>query len=67
MLSRYDRIVLSLIALALAVIALNPWLAPGHVSAQGGVMQVDIVGVGGKLVSKTANFPGRLPVELYGK
>ena len=65
MLSRYDRIVLTLIALGLAVVALNPWVAPGYVSAQGGVVQVDIVGVAGKAVLSTYQN-GTLPVEIVG-
>ncbi|MBI3127897.1 MAG: hypothetical protein HYZ11_09860 [Candidatus Tectomicrobia bacterium] len=60
MLSRYDRIVFSLIALALAVIAMNPWVAPGYVSAQGGKVDVNVVEFAGTLFSEP-NVKGRLP------
>ncbi|MBI3024091.1 MAG: hypothetical protein HYY66_00155 [Candidatus Tectomicrobia bacterium] len=72
MLSRYDRMVLSLIALALAVIALNPWVAPGYVSAQGGVMDVNIVAFSGVrltdyyLKTKATELPG-IPVIVGNK
>ena len=65
---KIDRVILAVIAVALTVIALNPWVAPGYVSAQGqgGVVQVDIVGVGGRAVSKTTYIAGTLPVEIKG-
>jgi hypothetical protein len=70
MLSRYDRIVFSLIALALAVIALNPWIAPGYVTAQSRTMDVNIArvsSVAGVLDVNIARiggnrFSGPLPV-----
>lgn len=40
--SRYDRIVWTVIALALAVIALNPWIAPDALHAQSRTMDVNI-------------------------
>lgn len=46
----FDRILFSVIAAALAAIALNPWLAPGLTHAQMARMDVNIVAVGGKSV-----------------
>ena len=43
----YDRIVWTLIAAALVVIAMNPWIAPGILNAQSDVVKVDIVRIGG--------------------
>ena len=60
---KIDRVILAVIAVALTVIALNPWVAPGYVNAQGGVMQVDIVGIAGKAIFPTPN-DGTLPVEV---
>lgn len=60
MLSRYDRMVLTLIALALTVIAINPWVAPGYVSAQGGTMDVNIERFSNKLL-EYPRIEGRLP------
>lgn len=44
----FERTVWFTIAAALSVIALNPWIAPGRLSAQTGVMKVDIVKLEGK-------------------
>ncbi len=46
----YQNVVWTVIALALTIIALNPWLAPGGLGAQG-VMQVDVVGVAGERIN----------------
>lgn len=62
---KIDRVILAVIAVALTVIALNPWVAPGYVQAQGGMMRVDIVGVAGKSVLSTYQN-GTLPVEIVG-
>ena len=68
MLSRYDRIVFSLIALALAVIAMNPWIAPGYVSAQGTAAKVNIAEIGGHTVhlplSKLTDDVSGIPVII---
>jgi len=60
-----DRVILATIAIALVVIALNPWLAPAISQAQSGVMRVDIVGVAGKSLIRTYQ-DGTLPVEIIG-
>ncbi len=39
----YDRIVWTAIAVALVVIAMNPWIAPGILNAQSGIVRVDLV------------------------
>lgn len=61
-----DRVILAVIALALSVIAVNPWVAPGYVQAQGGVVQVDIVRVEGKTISNKLDDFGVLPVRVKG-
>jgi hypothetical protein len=64
---KIDRVILAVIAAALTVIALNPWVAPGYVQAQGGVMQVDIVKVDGLyLFDKDRNPRRGLPVVVMG-
>ncbi|OGL62013.1 MAG: hypothetical protein A3J27_12140 [Candidatus Tectomicrobia bacterium RIFCSPLOWO2_12_FULL_69_37] len=69
---KIDRIILSLIALALAVIAMNPWVAPGYVTAQGRTMDVNIVEVSGVpitnyyLDSKVTKLQG-IPVVVLTK
>lgn len=50
--SFYDRIVLTVIALALAAIALNPWLAPGPTQAQSRVMDVNIAQINGASLNR---------------
>ncbi|MBI3024089.1 MAG: hypothetical protein HY618_03105 [Candidatus Tectomicrobia bacterium] len=66
MLSRYDRMVLSLIALALAVIALNPWVAPTSSQAQGGKVDVNIVEVRGKPLLNFDMVPSMRGTDLPG-
>ncbi len=46
----YRDIVWTVIALALSLIALNPWLAPGGLSARG-VMEVDIAKIGRRSIA----------------
>ncbi|MBI3129712.1 MAG: hypothetical protein HYZ11_19060 [Candidatus Tectomicrobia bacterium] len=57
---KIDRVILAVIAAALTVIAVNPWIAPGYVSAQGGRMDVNIVEVSGKPLAYH-DVVGRLP------
>ena len=65
MLNRYDRIIFTLIALALAALAVNPWIAPGKSQAQSGLVRVDIVGIGGKEVTASPfSTSAVLPVEI---
>ncbi len=48
--TKYDRILWTVIAAALVMIALNPWIGPTPLSAASGykgAMRVDIVGYGG--------------------
>ncbi len=45
--TRYDRILWTVIAAALVMIAVNPWIGPTKLSAQAGVVKVDIGGYGG--------------------
>ena len=48
----FERTIWTVIALALSLIALNPWLAPGKLAAQGdGVVKVDIVRYQGEQAS----------------
>lgn len=56
-----DRMILAVIALALAVIALNPWVAPGYVTAQSKTMDVNITGVSAHVSPLKMNI-----VELGG-
>ena len=63
--SLYDRILLTVIALALAAIAINPWLAPGHVTAQGRVTDVNIAEINGVSLNRRGPIPG-LPVVVQG-
>lgn len=44
---RYTKVVLTVIAIALVVIAARPMFGPKSATAQSGVVQVDIVRVGG--------------------
>ncbi len=51
--TRYDRILWTVIAAALVMIALNPWIGPTPLSAgrgDGGIVRVDIVRYGGNKV-----------------
>lgn len=57
----YQNIVWTVIALALSLIALNPWLAPGGLSAQEGAVKVDIVSVNG------THTRGSVPVYVENK
>jgi len=61
--SRYDRIVWTVIALALAVIALNPWIAPIDSSAQSGTMRVNVAELGGHAL----DYGGPIPVIIVQK
>ena len=61
-----DRVILAVIALALTVIALNPWVAPGYVSAQRGIVEVDIWGIGGRSILQNHQKVTGLPVEIKG-
>ena len=56
----FDRIVMTVIALALTVIALNPWLAPGRVNANEGIMKVDLVRISGTGVYAASPLPVRV-------
>ena len=56
----FDRIVMTVIALALSVIALNPWLAPGRVGANEGIMKVTLVEKDGTYL----NWGNPLPVRV---
>lgn len=58
---KIDRVILAVIALALTVIALNPWVAPTSSQAQSGKMDVNIVEVDGHrlAVPKMDLVPGR--------
>jgi hypothetical protein len=59
----YTKIVLTVIAVSLAVIAMRPILAPENVSAAGSIVQVDIAQVGGQYISPSP-YPPALPVRL---
>ena len=48
----YDRIVWTVIALSLSLIALNPWIAPGKTQAQGDIVRVDITRFRGDFIHK---------------
>ncbi|MBI2132250.1 MAG: hypothetical protein HYT99_05460 [Candidatus Tectomicrobia bacterium] len=65
-----DRVILAMIALALTVIALNPWVAPtsSQAQGQGGVTWVDIRRIGGVPVDlpSARPVPG-LPVFVLNK
>ena len=63
----FDRIVMTVIALALSVIALNPWFAPGRVGADEGITKVDIVRIEGKDLDmiRTGGVVGPLPVQVF--
>jgi len=61
--SLYDRIIWAVIAAALSLIALNPWITPGAVKAQGGVVKVDIAEIGGTSVHSRSPVPP-LPVMI---
>lgn len=69
---KIDRLILAVIALALTVIALNPWVAPGYVQAQRGTMDVNIVAFSGVrltdyyLKTKATELPG-IPVIVGNK
>ncbi|MEK6711014.1 MAG: hypothetical protein AABZ64_10590 [Nitrospinota bacterium] len=62
---KIDRVILAVIALSLTAIALNPWVAPGYVSAQGIPANVNIAALGGhtirlplqRLTDDVAGFP----------
>lgn len=66
---KIDRVILAVIALALAVIALNPWVAPGYVSAQGGTMDVNIKSVALKPLASldTPGWLSGIPVIVLNK
>ncbi|OGL62015.1 MAG: hypothetical protein A3J27_12130 [Candidatus Tectomicrobia bacterium RIFCSPLOWO2_12_FULL_69_37] len=67
---KIDRMILGLIAAALTVIALNPWVTPAQTQAQGqgGVTWVDIRRIGGVPVDlpSAKPVPG-LPVFVLNK
>ena len=55
-----DRFIFGIIALALSIIALNPWFAPGRAGAAGGIVDVNIRQIGGSSLR-----PGiALPVKI---
>ncbi|MBI3129711.1 MAG: hypothetical protein HYZ11_19055 [Candidatus Tectomicrobia bacterium] len=58
---KIDRIILAVIAAALTVIAMNPWVAPGYVSAQGGKVDVNIAEFGLKALDPPDIGGRRLP------
>jgi len=62
--SLYDRIIWTVIALALSLIALNPWLAPGGAGAQGEVVKVDIARVNGRPFPAEKYLEWTLPVRI---
>ncbi len=47
----FERTVWFVIAAALSVIALNPWISPGLLNAQPEIVKVDIVKLEGKSLS----------------
>ncbi len=58
--TKFDRILWTVIAAALVVIAVNPWIGPTKLSAQSGIMKVDIVRVEGIGIK----FGHPLPVKI---
>ena len=54
----YQNVVWTVIALALTLIALNPWLAPGGLSAQSEIVKVGVVRISGFRVG--ASIPVRV-------
>ena len=54
---RYDRILWTVIAVFLGIIALNPWFAPGVSNAQPGVMKVDIARIDGDTLAGHIGLP----------
>ncbi len=64
---RDDRILWTVIAVFLGIIALNPWIAPGYLWA-GSVMDVNIAEINGNSVSPRLRekYPTALPVEIIG-
>ena len=67
-----DRVIFTLIALGLAAIAINPWVAPGYVQAQRVTMDVNVVAFSGVrltdyyLKTRTTELPG-IPVIVGNK
>lgn len=59
----FERTVWFVIAAALSVIALNPWIAPTPLGAASGIMNVNVEQIGGKSLS----YGEAIPVEIVGR
>ena len=63
LIDRYTKVVLTVIAVALSLIALNPWLKPEVTTAASSVIDVNIAKVGGYSVTG-GNWGDGIPVHI---
>ena len=60
----FDRTIWTVIAAALTLIALNPWIAPGSVNAKPEILKVDLVKVSGLKFPRSSSGFARIPVYV---
>ncbi len=60
----YDRTVWTVIAAALMLIALNPWIGPGGAKAQSGIMDVNVVSFNGQSLKSRSRMVSMTPLPV---
>ena len=60
----FDRTVWTVIAAALMLIALNPWIAPGRAKAQSGIMDVNVVSFNGQSLKSRSRMVSMTPLPV---